>query len=155
MLCNQKHSVVQFSILKPLFNINMCWGLLCSINLKIELVQLVQMMPYLFLIMMFLQLLIMDVFIIIMIHIELILNQYMLSLVVRDSSNQISQLMIKKRPHLLTHKIPFLNYSEEESSVIHYVISFIINMWQWYQLVLKHMMMTLLLILHKLIYILK
>ena len=125
MLCNQKHSAVQFLILKHPFNISMCWVLLYSINLKIELGSLLM---NLLLIIMLLQFPIMVELIIIMIHTELILNQYMLSLVVRDSSNQISQSMIKKKHHLLTHKIPFLNYSEVEKFAILFVILFKINM---------------------------
>ena len=125
MLCNQKHSAVQFSILKHLFNISMCWVLLYSINLKIELevkkVNLLLIIPPM-------QLMIMVELIIIMIHTELILNQYMLKWVVRDSSNQMFQSMIRKRPHLLTHKIPFLNCSEVEKFAILSVILFKINM---------------------------
>ena len=130
----------------------MCWVLLYSINLKIELGLLIL---HLLLIIPPLQFPMMVELIIIMIHTELILNQYMLSLVVKDSSNQISQSMIRKLPHLSMHKTPFLNCSVVESSAILSVISFKINMWQWFQFHLKHMMMTLLLILHKLIYILK
>ena len=128
----------------------MCWELLYSINLKIELGLLIL---HLLLIIPPVQLLIMVELIIIMIHTELILNQYMLNLVVRDSSNQISQSMIRKRPHLLMHKIQLVNCSEVEKFAILSVILFKINMWQWFQFLLRHMMMILLLIHHRLIYI--
>ena len=107
------------------------------------------------LIIMLLQQLITDLFIIIMILTILKQIAFILKWEEKDSNNQISLLIIKKQHLLLMHKTLSVNCFQIVQWFIHYAILFRINMLMSSLLVQKLLMMILQQIAVMLIYILK